>query len=80
MNSIYKIIVVFIFLFLNLQASEFCSIEQYNKENPSQIKISKDFKEIVKNNAVPINIKNKKEVKIVVVYPGDQISDYWRRS
>lgn len=80
MNSIYKIIVVFIFLFLNLQASEFCSIEQYNKENPSQIKISKDFKEIVKNNAVPINIENKKEVKIVVVYPGDQISDYWRRS
>lgn len=54
-------------------------VDEYINKNPNQKIISKNFIEQIRNEPVKISEKNK-EIKIVMVYPGNQISDYWRRS
>ena len=55
-------------------------VDEYLDLNPEQKIISKNFIKIVSSKAVQITVNQKKTVKIVMVYPGNQISDYWRRS
>lgn len=81
MERCIKIIIIFILcLSANSFANEdFWFVDEYMDKNPIQKIKSKKFIDLVRNNSVKIKQKNKK-INIVVVYPGNQISDYWRRS
>ncbi|RXJ91885.1 sugar ABC transporter substrate-binding protein [Arcobacter sp. CECT 8983] len=58
--------------------NEYYQVREYLKKN-NQEHIYKEFKQTVKEKAKALEKKNKK-IKIVLVYPGNQISDYWRKS
>ncbi len=55
-------------------------LDEYLKQHPEQQAKSVAFERIVQGPALPLTIKQTEPVKIVVVYPGIQVSDYWRRS
>jgi len=64
-----------------LHASEYFTIEEFNQIHPEQIKIQKKFSEIVQKRGLGIQKKiHKRVVRIAFIYPGEQVSDYWRRS
>jgi len=60
------------------QDLEYFTIDQYKKKYPEQVQLMKDFSEIVRSDVVAV--KSKKKINVTFVYPGRQISDYWRRS
>ena len=82
MNSVNKIIIFLFFCITNITASDqnYWLVQEYEKINPKQKIIAQKFNKIVQDPAQAIKVKPKKITKIVMVYPGDQISDYWRRS
>jgi len=59
---------------------EFIPALEYLTLHPGQKEISKKFSAIVQQKAVPLPKKNDRPVSIAFVYPGEQASDYWRRS
>ncbi|WP_022942791.1 substrate-binding domain-containing protein [Psychromonas hadalis] len=59
--------------------ASYWTIDEYFQLNPAQQKLSQQFNEIVQNEAVALKQKNQ-PIKIFIVYPSKQISDYWRRS
>ena len=79
MKYLFSILLFYISL-VSLQASEskYYQIDEYIKTY-NQESISKNFIKSIQDNASSLQNKNKK-VKIVMVYPGNQISDYWRKS
>lgn len=65
----------------NVFASDYYSIKEYHAIHPEQKEISNRFTEIVMANGKPIKPGIQKQpVKISFIYPGEQVSDYWRRS
>lgn len=79
MNSLVKFIFLSVFgtsLFSSSQM--YYSVQEYLSSNNQEI-ISKNFIKIIQNESVPI-AKQDKKVKIVMIYPGNQVSDYWRKS
>jgi autoinducer 2-binding protein LuxP len=58
--------------------SDFYTVDEYLSLNPEQKKLSRNFYKIVHEPGKPI--KTEKVVKIAIIYPGDQLSDYWDRS
>ena len=62
------------------QDNEFIPALDYLSRHPEQKEISEKFSAVVQQDAVPLQQKNKKPVSIAFVYPGQQASDYWRRS
>jgi autoinducer 2-binding protein LuxP len=60
-------------------ADGFWTIDEYVKNHPIQKPLMQQFEAVVQNDAVPLKQTNKK-VKISILYPGNQLSDYWRRS
>ncbi len=80
MKNITLFITFFIFS-LNLFAknSEYYQVNEYLKKT-NQEQISKNFIKVVQSKAQKINLAQNKKVKIMMVYPGNQISDYWRKS
>ena len=76
-------IAFFLALFTNAlfaQIGDYQLVKEYFEKNPRQKDISSFFKNIVKNLPIALKSKQEKPVKIVIVYPGRQVSDYWRRS
>ncbi len=67
-------------IFVFAANNEYWLVSDYEKEFPKQHELGQNFNDLVQNNAIRIDIKQKKPVKIMMVYPGNQISDYWRRS
>ncbi len=64
-----------------LSASEYLSIEEIQQLYPKQVEIGKSFKRRVNGKGVPISPSiQKRPVKIAFIYPGNQVSDYWKRS
>lgn len=62
-------------------SSEYYSIKEYEDLHKEHSAVAAKFKEIVKIKGVPIKPGvQTKTVNIVFVYPGKQVSDYWRRS
>ncbi len=47
---------------------------------PEQNELTQSLQQTVRSNPVPISVKQDKPVTISVVYPGQQISDYWVRN
>lgn len=76
MKSLFKLILFFTVV---LNASdEYYLVDEYTSKT-KQESISKAFIELIQKDAVAIKKQNKK-IKIVMVYPANQISDYWRKS
>lgn len=78
---------LFIALFLTFFCTHFLSahdkywlVDEYLQLNPKQKKISEKFIQQVSQEAVKLSLTHDRVQKIVMVYPGNQISDYWRRS
>ena len=65
----------------NLYANSlFFSVAEYLQTHPVQIERSVDFEKYVRQVPKPVSIDFSKKIKIAIIYPGIQISDYWRRS
>ncbi|MFA7084176.1 MAG: substrate-binding domain-containing protein [Arcobacteraceae bacterium] len=66
-----------------LFSNNFWTIDEYVEQNPQQKFLMKQFNEIVENSSV-INENTQKnvqeKVKISILYPGNQLTDYWKRS
>ena len=81
MNIFKKIIFIFLVSSTTVFASsQYWLQEEYEKLYPVQKSLSQQFNQQVQKSAVPLQTTQKEPVKIVMVYPGNQISDYWRRS
>jgi len=65
---------------LYASGNKYWLVNEYLENNPTQKKISTDFVELIRNDSIKLSISQNKPVKIVMIYPGNQISDYWRRS
>ncbi|NVJ53861.1 MAG: substrate-binding domain-containing protein [Campylobacteraceae bacterium] len=76
-HSIF-LLLFFITTSLSANNNEYYQVREYLKKN-NQEYIYKEFKQTVKDKAHALTKKNKR-IKIVLVYPGNQISDYWRKS
>lgn len=61
-------------------ASEYVRIDKYLQSHPQQAGIMESFAEQVRQQATPLTHSQDKPVKIAVIYPALQSSDYWRRS
>ena len=55
-------------------------VNEYYEKNKEQKPIFEKFSKVVSKNGKRIDLKQNKPVKIYMVYPGQQVSDYWRRS
>ena len=75
-----KLLIILFCLSCSVFANEYILVEDYYKNKPNQKLISEKFTELIRLDGKKIFIKQKKPVKIYMVYPGEQISDYWRRS
>jgi len=75
-----KYLIVIFFLITSLYASDsrYFLIDEYINFS-KQKQISDEFIKSIQEDAIPLSKENKK-IKIVMVYPGNQISDYWRKS
>lgn len=83
MMNIYKKALFFSIFFITsliAQDSKYWLVHEYEELHPAQKEISKRFNAIVQNRSIPLKHQQTKAIKIVMVYPGNQISDYWRRS
>lgn len=65
---------------LNAISSEYWQINEYFQEYPKQKHLSDQFSKVVTNPPIPLNTSQQRPVKISVIYPGKQVSDYWKRS
>ena len=82
MNN-YKLKYIFTISFsllfsLNLFAN-YISVDKYILSHPDEKALMDKFVSLVDNKAEPLKIKNKK-IKIAMLYPSLQLSDYWRRN
>lgn len=54
--------------------------DQYLDEFPTQRVLTESLGEAVRNAPVPLAAKQEKPISISVIYPGQQVSDYWVRN
>jgi len=76
---------LFLFVFLTSFAAfaderSFYTVSEYMLKSPEQAWKFDNFANIVRSEPVPLKSVNTTPVKIAVVYPALQSSDYWRRS
>lgn len=74
---------LFLALFLILSSlfgsNKYILVEEYLKSKQNRSTFD-NFITTIKNSSVPIFKEQSKPIKIYMIYPGEQISDYWRRS
>lgn len=77
-----KLILLFCFVALGFSSTidEYILAEEYYKNNPKEKNYSDDFIKTVQNKANSIKENKNQPIKIYMIYPGKQVSDYWRRS
>ena len=62
-------------------STRYISVADYFDIHPEQKRISQRFSEMVNGVATPVtSVQQEQKVKIAFIYPGEQVSDYWRRS
>lgn len=59
---------------------DYWRLPEYLEAHPEQATLARAFEEIVRAAGVPPNVEQQAPVRIFIVYPGLQQSDYWRRS
>lgn len=62
------------------QGLPFFTVSEYTSHHPAQARLAASFNDLVSSPAHRISLDKNKEVRIAVIYPGKQVSDYWRRS
>ncbi|MCP4595158.1 substrate-binding domain-containing protein [Neptuniibacter sp.] len=62
------------------EADQYVRISDYLLEKPEQKTIMQQFSRIVREQAIPYSGPQDNKAKVAIIYPGDQASDYWRRS
>jgi autoinducer 2-binding protein LuxP len=62
-----------------LNGNTFWTIDDYVHNNPSQKILMQQFEKVVQAEPLPLN-KAHKKIKISILYPGNQMTDYWERS
>ncbi|EAR61139.1 substrate-binding domain-containing protein [Neptuniibacter caesariensis] len=60
--------------------TEYIRVSSFIKEHPEQHSLMEHFGELVRQPPSPLTVQKQKTIKIAVIYPGVQSSDYWRRS
>lgn len=58
----------------------YISMEEYFSSHPNEREKSRSFDTIVSSPSSPLSKPQDKKIKIALIYPGLQISDYWQRS
>ncbi|MDO6526054.1 substrate-binding domain-containing protein [Motilimonas sp. 1_MG-2023] len=61
-------------------SSEYWPLDEFYQAFPQQVELSRNFEQLVQGESQPLTVEQDKEIRIFVVYPGHQVSDYWRRS
>ncbi len=77
MNYLIKLILLSIII-VNLSA-QYISVDEYININPEQKRLMDKYEKIIHSKAIPLN-KKYKRVKLAMLYPSLQLSDYWRRN
>lgn len=54
--------------------------QDFLRQHPKQHQLVTAFAQQVQKPAIPLTSEQKKPISIAVVYPGEQVSDYWRRN
>ena len=81
MKKFMKVIGYILFIPIVLLATnDYILVNEYYDSNKVEKSNFEKFSNIVSKNGKQIEFKQKKPVKIYMVYPGEQVSDYWRRS
>jgi autoinducer 2-binding periplasmic protein LuxP len=62
------------------ELEKYWTVDEYLLQNSEQKVISQQFSKLVRADSQPLTISQEKGVHIAVIYPGKQVSDYWRRS
>ncbi len=60
--------------------SGFWEYQEFLSKFPAERALTNQLSQAVRQDAIPLAHKQRKPVTISVVYPGEQISDYWRRN
>lgn len=61
-------------------SSQYWSLDEFFQTFPKQAQLAADFDKLVQGPSAPLNVEQKEPLRIFVVYPSHQVSDYWRRS
>lgn len=64
----------------NTILSDYWNYQQFLKTYPEQKQLAEQLQQAVLESAVPLSVEQKEPVTISVVYPGQQVSDYWVRN
>lgn len=75
MRLLFLMVLCNSFLFSN----SYWTIDEYVQMHPEQKYYMKHFDKLVQADSIPLKNVNK-PVKIAMLYPGNQLGDYWRRS
>ena len=75
MKAILLLITIISFSFSN----QYILVDEYYNNQSKKEKYNK-FLQVVEQGAQSVVLQQKKPIKIYMVYPGNQVSDYWRRS
>lgn len=59
---------------------QYIRVSNYLSDHPEQRQKMQLFSKIVREAASPLDKTNEKPIKIAIIYPAEQSSDYWRRS
>lgn len=79
-------VVLFVAIAFTSQAHSFKPLtgyweyEDYLDAHPKENDLTELLNHVVKRDPVPLNAKQNRAISISVVFPGQQISDYWRRN
>ncbi len=79
-RNLLSLLLLFISPALLSSPLTYTPLNTYLNQHPDQQVISERFALSVRNKGQAINIKQERPLRIFVIYPGKQISDYWRRS
>lgn len=75
------ILLSFVSLTQSKAEQRYMTVREFNKIHPEQIQLAKDFSAIVQKRGQRVDTTTSKAlVRITFIYPGMQVSDYWRRS
>jgi len=77
--SIFSVLLLCVSLSVQA-ASEYIRLSSYLEQHPDQKRVAQAFAERVRKPAEPVAGRAIDPVRIALVYPGIQASDYWRRS
>lgn len=59
---------------------EYLTVQEFHRLHPEQRQVSTRFATLVQAKGQPMVITQTRPIKIACIYPGEQLSDYWRRS